>query len=536
MYSATKNAQGNYEIFQNGQRISTGTSSILGNYGLSESQLSTPKPAPSTSPTGELPPRNDQASGDNPYGYNGTAENPTNTDAGLAKINAQAPQLPTRNAGESASDFATRLLNSPFFLAGGNAPSGDNSAFVIDPATGKYVAKSASSLNRPITSAPKQNMIGGGVGTGSGSLGSDALIGGETSAEKTAREYLDNSFKTPETEADIVARKTAEASSRIQANKDYYASLLSGQATVNDQNTRDTNARAVLNGLSGSSEASTMATETATKNKGANDKILAQQNLALENIYKDIQDSANAEATNQKQDAYKSATDILARKDALKTKAVTDITTLAKSGFDFASIKLNDPVTYQHLADSVGGEAQLKAIAVLNRPQDSIIDKKIENGKYVIAYQNPLTGKVTIESTDLGVPPQYTKSIDLGDKIMLVPDNFDPTKDKPIYITKGIAPKAPGDSSLTGQEQKNQAYSLINKLLVPGVRDKTTGMPYIQPGTPYLTAEGFKTILHNAIEDGVTRAEFLAQYADKLSPDGAKGYGLTSTEQLNLGF
>src|SRR3990167_9766144 len=44
-YSYKKNAQGNYEIFQDGQRISTGSVSSLARYGLSETS-STPAPMP----------------------------------------------------------------------------------------------------------------------------------------------------------------------------------------------------------------------------------------------------------------------------------------------------------------------------------------------------------------------------------------------------------------------------------------------------------------------------------------------------------
>lgn len=46
MYSATKNAQGNYDIFKDGAHVSTGSSAVLGNYGLSESQLKSAAPAP----------------------------------------------------------------------------------------------------------------------------------------------------------------------------------------------------------------------------------------------------------------------------------------------------------------------------------------------------------------------------------------------------------------------------------------------------------------------------------------------------------
>lgn len=51
MAYAKKTAQGNYEIFENGQRISTGSKSILVNYGLSETNLGTETPqTPQISP------------------------------------------------------------------------------------------------------------------------------------------------------------------------------------------------------------------------------------------------------------------------------------------------------------------------------------------------------------------------------------------------------------------------------------------------------------------------------------------------------
>lgn len=55
-YTATKTPQGNYEIFENGQRISTGSKSVLVNYGLSETQLSSPPPTPIPAPVQYNPP------------------------------------------------------------------------------------------------------------------------------------------------------------------------------------------------------------------------------------------------------------------------------------------------------------------------------------------------------------------------------------------------------------------------------------------------------------------------------------------------
>lgn len=530
MYSAIKNPQGNYEVYESGKRVSTGSASILSRYGLSETQLSTPvKETPKTTTT-EPPPRNDQASGENPYGYNGTPENPTNTDAGLSAINARAPQFPTRNPGESASDFATRLLNSPFYLAGGLTGE-EKSAFVYDAGSNSYVAKPSSSIKRPVNTSLYQNVVSkDSIGSSGGAV--DDLLGGESEAQKRAREYLEGSFKAPEDEATILARKTEQAKSRIQANKDYFTSLLGETEKVNDLRTRETNARAVLSGLSGSSEAGNMAENTAIVNKQEKNKVLAQQAVALENIYKEIQDSAHAEFEDQKDEAITNAKGVITMSEATREKAIKSITTLSKSGFDFANIRANDPVTYLQLAKAVGGVEQLNAISVLNRPQESIIDKKVENGKYVIAYQNPLTGKVRIESTDLGIPPQYTKSIDLGDKMMFIPDNFNPAVDKPIYVAKGIAPKA---TVGTEGERKTSAFSIINKLAQPGVKNKSTGIPYISPDG-YFTFEGFKTLVQNAVEDNVSREEFLDQYANKLLPGKGKEYGLTPVEIKKYGI
>jgi len=494
---------------------------------------------PSPTPTGQVlgdstqyvegtnvPLRNDQQS--NPSGYNGTPDNPT-TEQSIARSGGGS-SAPVRNPGESASAYAERILNSPFFLAGGNVDV-DKSAFVIDPTTGKYVARSSASFNRNGL-APKQNSLTGAstIGGGNSSIGSDALMGGETEAQKRAREYLDNSFKTPESEEDIIKRKTEEAKSRIQANKDYFQSLLTDQQGVNDLRKRETNARAVLSGLSGSSEAGNMAFDTEIKNNQANEKIRAQQVMALEEIYADIQNSAIEEARNQKDDAYKTATQILDRKEKNKEKAVADLTLLAKSGVDIEKMKTNDPTTYQHLAESVGGEAQLKAISVLNRSQESIIDKRVENGKYIIAYQNPLTGKTRIESVDLGLPANYTKSVDLGDKIMFVPENFDPSVDKPLYIPKGIAPKAPSNPTVT--EKKTEIVDQFTQAFSPGVT--------IDGKTPTIDKNGFanpipwKEAIKEAPAMGLSRADFIKTFGYLLYAENGRispEYGLTPVEE-----
>jgi hypothetical protein len=71
---------------------------------------------------------------------------------------------------------------------------------------------------------------------------------------------------------------------------------------------------------------------------------------------------------------------------------------------------------------------------------ETILDKRIEGGKYVIAYQNPIDGKVRIETVDLGLPVGYTKTIDAGNRILAIPDDWDGDPSKLVTINKGLTP------------------------------------------------------------------------------------------------
>lgn len=90
-YTATKNTQGNYEIFQDGKRISTGTASILGNYGLSATNLGmpvAPAPAPTPAPTPAGPTVY-------PYSTNANPVVPTYTAPTSSGNSSATPTIPT---------------------------------------------------------------------------------------------------------------------------------------------------------------------------------------------------------------------------------------------------------------------------------------------------------------------------------------------------------------------------------------------------------------------------------------------------------
>lgn len=255
-----------------------------------------------------------------------------------------------------------------------------------------------------------------------------------------ADNYL-NTFQAPKTAEELQQEKTTAAQGQIDSLNKYYDSLLSEQNVVNQGRDRGTNAISVLNGLSGSTDAQNAATTTSQLNAKDNEKIQNERSTALQSILSNIRTSAVQEAQQSRLEARQSAQDILANRKTRMEEANGQATNLAKSGVTLEGLKSTDPVSYQHLVSQAGGEQQLQSLFTLNRPQETILDKSVQNGKYVIAYQNPLTGKTRIESTDLGIPAGYSKSVDLGDKLMFYPDNFNPNDKnsaQPFYVNKGI--------------------------------------------------------------------------------------------------
>lgn len=91
----------------------------------------------------------------------------------------------------------------------------------------------------------------------------------------------------------------------------------------------------------------------------------------------------------------------------------------------------------------------------------------------------------------------------------------------------GAAPK-----SLNASQTQSQGYALINQLL--GTSDEN-GTPYVD-SNGYFTPEGFKSIVQNAAEDGLSRADILSEYGDKIYGPSASKYGLTPKEKTDLGI
>jgi len=231
------------------------------------------------------------------------------------------------------------------------------------------------------------------------------------------------------------------AQGEINALGQYESSLLAEQKVINDKNDRSTASISTLTGLAGSTEANTQQQATTAVGQQANQKIKNEVAMKVQSLLGNIRASAVTEARSLREEARLTEQQRIANREKQQAESVTQLRNLAASGVTYDGLRNTDPNSFAYLSKQFGGDAVLKGAFVLNTPQDQIIDKKLENGKYIVARQNPLTGKVTVETTDIpGVGVGYSKVTDAGDRLIAIPDNWDGDTTKLRIINKGVDP------------------------------------------------------------------------------------------------
>jgi hypothetical protein len=265
----------------------------------------------------------------------------------------------------------------------------------------------------------------------------------------------------------IQRQKTRSAQGEIDALNRHYEGLLGEQNIINEGASRGTQAVNTLTGLGGSSEANVATAKTDKTNMAANEKIMNQKAVAIQTILSDIRSSAVIEAREQRNEARLDATAAAEAQVARQEAAAAQLVNLTAAGVTFDGLKNSDPEGFAYLSEKLGGDDALKGAFILNTPQDAILDKKIENGKYIVATQNPLTGKISVQTLDLGLPPNYSNTIDAGDRILAVPDGWDGDTSKLISINKGRTPaqQAAAGAAGAGGEYGSDLDALIGATL-----------------------------------------------------------------------
>jgi hypothetical protein len=265
--------------------------------------------------------------------------------------------------------------------------------------------------------------------------------------------------ETPSYE-DIQKQLMRDAQKQVNSLRKYENSLLQEQSQVNQENQRQNASVNTLTGLAGSSEANVTTQRVAQEGQRANQQIQAQVQTQIQsvlaNVRKDARDLYQFERSESRLDQNQAD----ARNKEAYTRAQTNAALLAGSGATVEGYAQTDPEGYQYLAQTLGGEDVVKAMFTLNRPQEQIVDKKIEGGKYIIAYKNPLDGKMRIETVDLGLPPQYTKTIDAGDRILAIPDNWSGDPSELITVNKGLTPTQQANGGTGGGTTTQYASDL----------------------------------------------------------------------------
>jgi hypothetical protein len=276
--------------------------------------------------------------------------------------------------------------------------------------------------------------------------------------EDKAEAYL-GSFKEPDSEEDVISRLERESRDLIRSTEETYDTEYTQEKRSGAERLGQTNALLISSGLQGSTEAVNDVRETTDLNNANLKEITNRKRLALAKIYDQIRADARAEVKAQRDDATKSAESIMVRKKEARDRALENVKYLAAAGgVDYDAFKGNpqNKETYEYALNAFdGNEEALKGYLALNRPKDEVVTSKWAGNRLFQVYRNPITGALKTESVnleDLGydIPKEYTRSVDLGDKIMFIPDSFDPSRDTPYYVGKGLTPNQASEISEDG--------------------------------------------------------------------------------------
>ncbi len=396
---------------------------------------------------------------------NTAGEKVVNYSDGSKTRNGLETATPQDTASGSLKDLSIGLANQPGGGAGGaSSPLGSNRGGSLKDLSIGLAGKN------PITQADILSAQSGGASLASrtasqanagASSGGTSPVGGTTGSNQTGIAGAGNTrysrygnedepvVEQPNLE-DIQKKMTRDAQKEINSLYKYQSDLLAEQQGINKQDDRSTASINTLTGLAGSTEANINQQATTAKGQQANQQIMnavqTQVQGVLSAIRKDAQSQYQYERTESRLDAETQR----ANREEFYKKAQENTKLLAQSGATAEGYKNTDPEGYQHLVKQLGSEELVKATFTLNRPIEQVVERKIEGGKLIQIYENPLTGKSTIETLDLGLPVGYSKTIDAGDRILAIPDNWDGDPSNLVTINKGLTPSQAQAGTGTG--------------------------------------------------------------------------------------
>lgn len=240
---------------------------------------------------------------------------------------------------------------------------------------------------------------------------------------------------------DQVARNMQAQVDAVNVSADQLRRETIAQNQQNEGRVRGLNVSA---NLSGSDFATSAAIGVEKKGEGAlravEDERSAKIGLILSNIASKGDDLIEARRKEAQGNA-KAYVDHLA---SVQESTKSDVANLAAAGADLEKVKQSE--YWAHLKEQTGmDDAGLELFYNSHLPKPLKVDYqyKMEGNKLFAYGIDPKDGTMKTVETTLGfdVPKNFTKTVDLGDRLMIIPDNFDPSKDTPLYYNKGQSEK-----------------------------------------------------------------------------------------------
>lgn len=317
----------------------------------------------------------------------------------------------TRLAGESDSDFATRIRNQTVSFSGGPNP-----VPTPDPSNPAGLTATRSGVNADAAAAAEGLSGGQGYDVNGGGVNREQPL--------TEDEVYKKMLKQSQ---GIIDKIQGGYDSEIKANTDA-ASVDAAKAQ------QDQSAMSAASGLIGSSAAIAGASKTASDSSAAlakeNAPVVAARQTAVANALQTIASNAMTEYSTEFDQAQ-----------TTRKNAVDAITAMGNAEVNWDAFK-NTPAYAQVVAQLGGDTNYADAIFTLSKPQgvvDPNLSKVIGNTYYQIT-KDPVTGKISQSSFELpyDVPKNWTfQKVGTNAAIVYDPNTYnpaDPSTFKNVYI------------------------------------------------------------------------------------------------------
>jgi hypothetical protein len=313
-------------------------------------------------------------------------------------------------------------------IAGSSAPSGGTVSDAPDRIGGisqkpgvpnadgsPYDPTKAAAASNPIAASGVRRYTGAGVP-------------GQSTADKATADYYASLNYAQPNEAKIRGDAMAAVQAQIDSINNVYANLLQNERVAGTDRmgrTRSVNARS---GTMGSDFGNTNLDKTTDVNNANLKALEEERGYKISQILTKVSADVGERVQKGKEEAQKNTESHLSYLKSLGERAVQQVKDLSSAGFTMDQLTDDE---YNHLLEATGyTPEQLKAEFTLNKPKATVLHSETVGNKYIQVTKDPITGKVTTDTIDLGfsVPQGYKSEKLANGQLVFYPEKIDPNK------------------------------------------------------------------------------------------------------------